>query len=630
MARRKPDAKLPSLRALAERCQYDSDFDAWLSTQGWSWTKLEQGDYGLGLEEALFLFVWQDPVRWCEAHLVEPRTGEPWSFFDYQKTSIRAWRQDRVHQDGAEVGKTREIMCLVLWGMITSMGFTVRRPWMLIGAPQQTHLDEIILAVEEQVGVQEAGEKASGSILSQFWLKPKRTPHMMQRFATIPLGGENMGVGRVYYRPAGHDGEAFRGVHVNAMALMDESAKIKRAVIWSEFWRSAMPGCAKGVYSVPDGDRSTDFFRLSQQAVRNLPTTDKGWRLFRWPKTMMPPPFWTEERDTEFVKLYGSRQAPGYVRNVLGEWGDAESPVFGWDLLMPNILDLPEFRIVRLQADRVRGELAITVATVQLLITTDQQTGRPRKAGQDRVIFDTAIDLDPFLARDDDQRRRAMRALVGDCIAPIAGNVFWGGIDFGETHDPTEIILSQEIGHRLRDELRVSVKGLPYIAQAELIHALDDQFGQKANWGADLGAAGTAVVRDLQTLGIFAEARFDERLVGYQFANSVDFIGEDGEPLLDPRDEDGEKILRGPAKHWATQVMVRRFQDQGYGLAYDTEALNHLTSHTAREGAKWPIYGKKDDHTIDARRVQMLRKLYHENGGAIDAFSGGAFVRRAA
>lgn len=627
--RRLPDAQLPSLRAMAERCRYDTEFDAWMEAQGWSWARLENGDYGLGIEEALFLFVWQDPVRWCEAHLIESRTGEAWQFFDYQKASLRAWAQDRVHQDGAEVGKTREIMCLVLWGMITSMGFTVRRPWMLIGAPQQTHLDEIILAVEEQVGAQESGA-AKGSILSQFWLKPKRTPHMMQRFSTIPLGGEGMGIGRVYYRPAGHDGEAFRGVHVNAMALMDEAAKIKRAVIWSEFWRSAMPGCAKAVYSVPDGDRSTEFFRLTQQARRNLPADEKGWRLFRWPKTVMPSPFWSDERDAEFVKLYGSRQAPGYVRNVLGEWGDAENPVFGWDLILPNIVDLAGFRILRLQADRTRHELAITVAAVELSVTTDQQTGRPRKIGLDRILIDTALDLDPFLSRDDTERRTAMRGLVSEYLAPVAGRVFWGGIDFGETHDPTEIIVSQEIGPRLRDELRVSVKGLPYIAQCELIDAIDDQFGRKPHWGADLGSAGTAVVRDLQTLGLFADARFDERLTGYQFSNSVDCIGEDGEPLRDATKDDDEAVLRAPAKHWATQCMVRRMQQQGYALAYDVEAMNHLTSHTSREGSKWPIYGKKDDHTIDARRVQMLRKLYDENGGAFDVFSSGAFAREAA
>lgn len=612
--------------AMAERSVFAPDeFDAWLAKRRWSWQGLDRGDYGIDLGAALLLFVFEDPVRWCETFMLEPRTGDPWRFFEYQKASLRAWQQDVVHQDGAEVGKTREIVCLVLWSMCTALGFTVRRPWALIGAPQQTHLDEIILAVEEQVGVTEGGEHARGRLLSQFWLKPKRTPHMMQRFLTVPLGeSETPGIGRVYYRPAGHDGEAFRGVHVNGLLLMDEAAKLKRALHWSEFWRACEPGCRRRVYSVPDGDRGTEFFKLTQQAREDQPVRAKGWRLFRWPKTVMPPPFWSAERDAEFVRLYGSRQAPGYVRNVLGEWGDAECPVFSWDLLLPNVLPLPAFRVLKLQADRTRDALAVTLARIELVTTEG------RKSGQQHFEADTVVDLAPFLSRSDDERRRAMRDLLEPLIQPRPRGVFYAGVDFGETHDPTEIIVSEQLGERWRDELRVQCAGLPYLAQCELIYAIDGLFNHLPGWGADLGAAGTAVVRDLQSLELFGDARFDERMTGFQFAGSVDCIGEDGEPLRDGSDEAGERVIRAPAKHWATQCMVRRYQALGYAMAYDAEVLNHMTSHTAREGAKWPIYSKTNDHTIDARRVQMLRRLYEEIGSSVDVFSSGVFHRSAA
>ncbi len=608
---------------MADRGVYDLDeFDAWLAVRGWNWRRLDAGDYGLGVEEALLLFTLEDPVRWCETFLIEPRTGEPWRFFDYQKPSIRAWRQDVVHQDGAEVGKTREILCLVLWGQCTSMGLTTQRPWMLIGAPQQTHLDEIILAVEEQVGVHKGANDGKGNWLSQFWLEPKRTPHMMQRFRTVPIKGEKPGIGRVYYRPGGHDGEAFRGVHVNALAVMDEAAKIKRAVIFTEFWRALEPGCTSRAYSVPDGDRNSEFFKLSQQARENLPEKAKGTRLFRWPKTIMPPPFWSAERDALMVQRYGSRQSPGYVRNVLGEWGDAESPVFGWELLLPNVMPLPAFRILKLQADRTRGELAVTLARIELQITDGRKSGVPH------FEADTSTDLAPFLSRDDAERRRAMRELIEPLIAARTSGVFWAGVDFGETHDPTEITISEERGPRLLDELRVQCKGLPYVAQAELIYCLDALFGQRAQWGADLGSAGTAVVRELQTLELFGDARFDERMMGFQFAGIVDCIGEDGEPLRDQTKTDADAIVRMPSKHWATQCMVSRFQRLGYGLAYDSETLDWMTSHTAREGAKWPIYSKQNDHNLDARRVQMLRKLYAELGSSVDVFGSGVYTRK--
>ena len=625
--RRLPTADHDVLRQMADRGVFAPDeFEAWLCARGWAWQALSRGDYGVTLEQAMFLFVFEDPVRWAETFMVEPRTGDPWQFFDYQRESVRSWQQDVIHQDGAEVGKTREITVLILWGQCTSMGFTVRRPWMLVGAPQQTHLDEIILAIEAQVGAQDGGDSAKGSLLSHFWLRPKRTPHMMQRFLTIPLGEtEKPGIGRVYYRPAGHDGEAFRGVHVNAMALVDEAAKMKRAVQWSEFWRSCEPGCRKRGYSVPDGDRSTEFFKLTNQAQLSLPVGAPGWRLFHWPKTVMPAPFWTPERDAEFVRLYGGRHAPGYKRNVLGEWGEAENPVWSWDLLLPNVHDLPDYRVLELTVDRQRGELSIVVKRVVLHVEQN------RKSGSYDVLVDCTVSLAPFASRDDAARRDAMRSLLREHLPPAAAGVYWAGADLGEMNDPTEIIISEQRGPVLCDQLRVHASGVDYYIQRELMYCLHELFGGRPHWGVDLGSAGTVVVKDLQTLSAYAAARFDETMTGFQFSNAVDCVGEDGEPLVDRARDDGseETIVRAPAKHLATQCITQRLQSIGYALAYDTTVLNHMTNHTARQGTKWPIYAKKDDHDIDARRMQMLRKLFDDVNGQIDAFSSGA-ERRAA
>lgn len=624
----KAEKKLDSAlrRQMENRGIFDpEEFDAWMAERGWAWQCLDRGDYGLSMDDALVLHVFEDPVRWCETFLVEPDTGGAWKFFEYQKASLRAWRQDVVHQDGAEVGKTREIMCFVLWGQCTSMGLTLRRPWMLIGAPQQTHLDEIILAIEEQVGAQESGE-ARGSLLSKFWLKPKRTPHMMQRFKTIPLGaGERPGVGRVYYRPAGHDGEAFRGVHVNAGCIMDEAAKLKRELQWSEFWRAAKPGCGKRVYSVPDGDRATGFFRLSQQAVPTLPEGRPGWRLFHWPKSIMPPPFWTPERDAQFVRDFGGRQTPGYQRNVLGEWGDAENPVWSWDVLLPNVVDVPEFRVIKLVADHTRDNLAIEVRRVEL------QSEKNRKVGVDHWLHDSAVDLRPFTKGSDATRRGAIRELLRAHLRGIARGVLFAGADLGESNDPTEIIISELIGPQLRDVVRISARGLPYHMQRELIYCVSELYSFLPHWGVDLGSAGTVVVKDLQTQDDYAAARFDETLSGFQFSNAVDCVDEQGETLTDASDENGDgKVIRAPAKHWATQCITARLQGTGYAMAYDTEVLNRITNHTARQGTKWPIYAKKDDHEIDARRMQMLRKLYDEQYAYADVFSVGAHDRRVA
>lgn len=599
-----------------------ADFEAWLSDRQWTWQALDRGDYGLTLDEALLAYTFECPVRFCETFLVEPDTGGPYQLFDYQRESLLAWDQDVVHQDGAEVGKTREIVVLIIWACCTSVGGRIANPSILVGAPQQTHLDEIIMAVEEQMGAQTNGE-AKGTWLSQFWAKPKRTPHTMLRFqAPNPINPGRPSVARVYFRPAGHDGEAYRGVHVNAFGLVDEAAKKKRAVQWSEFWRALKPGCRSRVYSVPDGDSSSEFYKLTQRATLGLPHGEPGTRLFRWPKTLMPPPFWDAEREALMIKRFGSRTDPGYIRNVLGEHGQAENPVWSWDTVLPCVREVPEYRAIYLRADLKTQQLAIEVRRVELTVV------QGRKAPQEHHLLDISEPLGPYLDQGDDTRRQAWQQLILEHVNALDG-VLWAGADLGERNDPTEIIISRELGPVLRDQVRVHASGLPYQAQRELIHALSTASGHRMRWGVDLGSAGTVVVRDLQTLDAYAAAEFAETMSGFQFAGVVDCIGEDGEALTEHTPDGDPRTVRAPSKHWATQCITARLQSLGYAMAYDAQVLAWMTNHTAKSGTKWPIYAKHDDHAIDARRVQMLAMLYADGWGVADVFSSGVHRRAA-
>lgn len=617
-------------RQMRERGIYNpDDFERWLEARGWSWQRLDRGDYGMSVENAVLLCTLEDPVLWAQAFLIEPETGEPYSLWDYQKTSIRSFLQDVVHEDGAEVGKTREITVLSLWSCITGMGGRIRKPSILVGAPMQVFLDDIARAIELQAGVADGAQWKSP--LRDFWLEPIRTPHKLFRMKTInPMNPERPAVAEIHFRPAGHDGESFRGVHVNALAIMEEAAKCKNKVQWTEFYRGMMPGCRLRVYSVPDGDRNTEYHRLCSEAVEDLPAGEKGMRKFKWPKTLMPPPFWTEERRQYFVRLFGGADSAGYKRNVMGEWGDAENPVVRWDVLLPNVVDLPEYRKVVLGADGADGTLYSAAHRIELVMTEG------RKSGQERCVSDRADELDDFIANNDGSRRAAWADLLAPHLAHIdpRGLHVVGG-DLGERNDPTELVVSERIGEKLRDVLRIKAKGLPYHAQEELIYQVDKACGHQALWGLDLGSAGTAVVKNLLNRDAYADAGFEGRLIGFHFQESVDCIGEDGEALeQEQKDSHGNVrvvILRAPAKHWATLCIVQRLQQRGYQLAYDADVLNDYTSHTAREGTKWPIYAKKNDHTIDARRQQMLRLLQEQNeGGAVDVFSGSTYDRRAA
>ena len=597
-------------------------FDAWLAARGMAWQALERGDYGLTSTQAQMAFLCGNPVRWSQAFLREPDTGNPYTFFGYQRPSVMAWDQDVIHQDGAEVGKTREITALILWGMSTSFGGRVRRPYILVAAPQQTHLDEIILDIEEHAGLTE-DSAADAGFVSHFWLKPKRTPHTMFRFAT-PSPDGRQAVGRVYFRPAGHDGEAFRGVHVNALGLFDEAAKIKNPAIWSEFFRALKPGCRHRIYSVPDGDNSTEFYRMTQEAVPDLSPAEHGRRLFRWAKSLMPEPFWSAERKRHFVTVYGGEDSPGYQRNVLGNHGQQENPVFSWPVLEPCFRNVPDYRCLRLSADASERTLHVIAERISLR----QEAGK--KLPQTHALSDRYDDLGSIDTRDAADRRAGVRALLAEFIEPASRGVYWFGCDLGYAKDPTEIFVLREIGEELRLTLRLHLRGVGYDLQAEIIHALDHLHDYQGAWGVDFGSAGTAVVQMLQGMEQFAAGDYDNRMTGFNFAEAMDAISEDGELLTQPDKRTGDdKPVRLPAKQLATDLMLRRFQRRGFVLPMDRDVVQHLGNHTARQGARHLIYDKTNDHTIDALRTAMLRKTFNEDAGA-DVFGCGVYERPAA
>lgn len=620
----------PEARQIRDRAVVDlDDFEWWLEQKDLTWQGLADGRYGLSVDDAQLLYVWEDPALWCSAYLDEPdNPGTPYNFFDYQLPSVRAWHQDAVHQDGAEVGKTREIIALTLWGMVTGFGFSHRLPSMLIGAPQQTHLDEVIMAIEEAVGVAD-GLPGQKSILQQFWLRPKKHPHYMFRFLiTNPLTSKQ-GIGRVYFRPAGHDGTAFRGVHVGAMALMDEAAKLASETCWSEFFRAMKPGCIFRAYSVPDGRRDTRFYKMTQSAVPNLEPGKKGMRLFRWAKTMMPEPFWSKDRERELTEKYGGKDSPGYVRNVLGLHGQPQDTVWPAHMLMPNVRDVPEYRAIKVTCDPNSGNMDLEAFAVELIRTP---TGN--KIGEKRYLAERTYDLDEFTDIGDREAvRQSVRDLLREFVEPIEGDAeLWGGADLGFSNDPTEIYIYRRTGMEMRHILRLHLKGADYPLQCEFIFCLDEILDFKiTGWGADLGSAGVSVVQDLQTLEVYAEGDYAERLMGFQFSEVVNAMDEEGN-AIEKQDRNGDMVpVRMPLKQLATELWTRRYQKHQAAIPYDPEATQHYMNHTAQASSRTTdrlIYDKTNDHTIDAKRCVMLAKVFHDEGAA-EVFSTGSHRRAA-
>jgi hypothetical protein len=565
----------------------EATFEATLQDLDWTWHQIARKEFPTpftSLEEFQLAIICNDPVLWCAAFLRNPdEPDRPWTYWDYQEESIRH-SGNTLHECGAEVGKTREII-----GYILHKAFNVSNGSGLVTAPMTIHLLEIIDSIAEQLN--------HNPMLGKALILHRKQPHHHLKFAN--------GF-KVDFRPTGHDGEALRGVHVNTFAMFDESAKAKNPDIFKEFWRASKPGCVHKLYSTPDGDRSTVFYRLCQKAEGKLKEDDAiadvglktlDFHKFHWSKELMPAPFWTPERRRFYIEQYGGEDSPGFQQNVLGNWGDPENSVFPWYQFQRLLHDIPEYRCLKILVDESHSE--ISLYGYELVAPVVEGTkGKPEPVSLvDKRISKHGFDIKTEI-------KQFFEGLPGLCF---------GGADLGFSQDPTEIYIKQVYGKIHRLIARVQLKGVTYDQQAEAIDALDDIYdsGNKMGWGLDFGNAGSAVVHILQGQEMYAGKDYEGRLSGYQFGASYDAVSEDGETIIDKK---SNKPVRLSAKELSTDLLTTKMQRQELHYPYDPDIILYYPSHTYRNDQTRRIYKDIDDHTIDADRVLTLRVVLPGEG----------------
>jgi hypothetical protein len=604
--------------------------DALLRRNRWSWQALERGDLKLGdqvldVDRLQWWLLNADPVLWAETNLVNrPEDGGGlWKFFSYQRPSLR-FRGHVVHQDGAEVGKSREIVSLLLWGCLGA-----ERGSVLVGSALDGDLDEIWEEVEFQL----AANPFLADAIRNRTTKPYRR-----------LTWRN-GL-RVLFRPAGHDGRAYRGIHVRGFLLHDEAAKVVNPRSWSEFWRAAKPGCEIRIYSVPTGDRLCTFQRIADNAVpaesvvpgdtprlvveqllrpaaaapsesaRSLARDLGGrtWVRFHWPKTIMPAPFWSEARRQEFVDLFGGPDEPGYVHNVLGLPGDPEYSLFPERLLKPALIWIPDYLTVSLRWDSRAGQLdALSRRLNPAYPWGDEATSEPTPddAQETPEEIESETGMQPYLTvlQDSvdvsawdhwpaDRRREVLADLARFFVRPFPGDLT-AGVDVGSA-SVTEILIERRNGLADALVLRLHLTGWNWYAQRDFILALDAILQPAGGWGFDATGVGRVLVDLLAP-------ELADRLSGYVFNRATPALDPvTGEPQLDP--SSGREVLIS-YKELGTQLIERRLHGRGLELPYDPEVRHLLANHTYSQSGDTRRFSKVNDHLVDALRVTELRKL---------------------
>ncbi len=597
-------------------------FEKVLERYDWTYHQLARDEFPgpyTALDQFQHAIIKADRVLWAQCFLREPEDPDHqarYNFFDYQEESIR-YDGHTIHKDGAETGKTREIVAYCLHAAITTKNGSG-----LIAAPQQTHLNEIIEAMDDQFTWNpELGKSRQHHRIKGGWSKhPHHTFYFHDKTHRF----------KIDFRPAGHDGEAYRGVHATTFAIVDEAAKKKNKKQWSEFWRAMKPGCVAKIYSVPDGDRSCEFYKLGERATRGTAPTEnpkseirnpkskeevadgsfKGaakhikdikFRLFNWPKELMPAPFWSPERKRFYVEQYGGEDSPEYKHNVLGTDGDPEYSVFPWEQLKLCIREIPEYRFLKILVDSGNDEVVVTGYKYE------QAPGDNGPVSVPICLLDEVRIKSGFF--DSDKNRESdFRRLIKSFFVTAPG-LKSGGADFGYSPDPTEMIVKNIIGKKSRFVARLQLKSVTYDQQCQGLDALDDVYGpmESISWGTDHGNAGSAVAHHLQGDLQYADKNYEDRLRGFSFESSTDNIDEYGEAIIDARSGEPAKITM---KELATDLMTKRIQRLETEFPADPEFAFFYPNHTQRQG-KHRIYKNTDDHLIDADRCETLGRIFN-------------------
>ncbi len=569
--------------------------EGFLERRGWSWRQLERGESGIPkLEQITWWLTNSDPVIFAECNFVEraENGGGLWRLFDWQKPSLR-YRGDVINRSAAGVGKTREIIVLILHALTNGSGS--------------------LLFVGNQDGTLATCWREIEFLVS-------RNPWLAQQ---LPEAGKRLKPYRewtaangntLFTRPTGHDGEPLRSIHVHQLILGDEAAKWHEETIFTELFRAAEPGCSVRLYSVPDGLRTTRFYRYAEQAVPlaalaaapppapGSAAADRPWALVHWTKPMMPEPYWSPAVAAKLERQYGGRRTSGYLRNVLGLDGDPEEVVFSWPRLREAFGYIPEYRALQVAWDGNRGTVEVLVSRLNPGFTLSAGEVKPADAPavsalvvERREEYPAPLfDLPAFLAA-------ATRGLMpGQYVA---------GADFGgSSEEPTEILLFQVLGELLRCVLRVQLRSFDYPVQAQGMREVDRSAAFPSyGWGVDATGVGSAV--EQQFRGLLAD---QSRLSGFVWnANRPLVHPTTGDPVAD---EHGQPRTVSH-KEFATQLLELDVQSAALRLPWDPDMVREWSSHTSRKlpsGKR--AFAPDHDHTIDAARAARLRRFDVELG----------------
>jgi hypothetical protein len=442
---------------------------------------------------------------------------------------------------------------------------------MLITAPELNHLRPLTDEVEKYLLQCSLTERMMPPGKSR---GIARQPHWQVRFAN----GSS-----IISRLPNNDGRGVKGQHVDQLEV-DEGQDYPAAGFAEivEAFNAGNDGAMWRIHGVSKGVR--DFFYEKTQP-------SSGWKVHRF--MGMHRPTWSDKERKDKIDQYGgSRQSSDYRRNVYGDHGDVQNPVFVLSRLMACV-------------DTDEGSLYNTEIYTPIKISYERFPDAA--SDSDRLaLIDSWIQLPGTHFSGYSQRVKGK-----ETGAPKGYSAYWAGMDVGMTTDPSEILVfGQRKGSDFLELLtRIQMHRINADDQKAVIQKVMDFYGPKLQFGIDKTGLGHMLWDEL------TRYPFGDRIHGFGFSEKRIVGFEDREMTGKETLED--LAMRRNMVEASTDWLRNDYVDtKQFRLPYDREILLEFQGQTymSQKDSGDPyngtkrVFGGGTLHTLDAAKVAIAAR----------------------
>ena len=501
-------------------------------------------------EEEIYLYcILTDPsgVDFAEFCMSDAeREDGRFRLYDYQHAWFRSQDPFQVERGARSTGKSMSIILRAL-----AFPFCYPEQEMVITAPTESHLKRVTNLVEERFRTTRLARE----------LLPKRAS---LGFTHKPFGVIFRNSARLAGMIPQLDGSGCKGTHPLVLEV-DELQDYPPAGFTEliETVKQGSKGFMWRCHGVSTGARDW-FYKITQSG--------SGWKVHM--PIAIDRPTWSDEERQQKIETYGSRNDPDYRRNVFGEHGNSENPLFVMNRLA---------RCIDMNKSSEYNTEVYTTVNIRAEQLEDYGGG--------------IADLIPVPA-----------------IHKKDWKVFWIGADLGFTQDPTEILVFGEKTPKDGESvlsllLRVNLTRIRHQDQAEAMAHLIMKYNPEV-LAMDKTGLGLPLFQDLKDRfpSLAAKVRgynFSEKLI-VEFDQTIEF-----DPDLEDEIEK-TKIVKNVLEH-SSDVLRDLVDAKRLNLPDDDDVINSFKGETFSAQKKiTDLYGRRKfrnsskSHVLDAARMMAM------------------------